>query len=118
MKKSFKICIITVAIFLCILICILPNKRNEEYPSDLYEKISEINDNESLIGLSEEEVIEILGEPLYEDNIYGRIVYTFEAGYTTKKSFLGKEYGSKVYHFRVCFDENNKVINTYMWLTT
>ena len=56
MKKSFKICIMIVAIFLCILICILPNKRNEEYPSDLYEKISEINDNESLIGLSEEEV--------------------------------------------------------------
>lgn len=43
----------------------LYNYKNETI-DNLYIKMKEMVDNKSLIGLSEEEVIELLGEPIKE----------------------------------------------------
>ena len=39
-----------------------------ETPDDLYTEIKEMNDDQSLIGLSSEEVIKLLGEPEHKYN--------------------------------------------------
>ena len=39
-----------------------------EKPNELYIKMQEFNNNQSLVGLSKEEVIELLGEPESEYN--------------------------------------------------
>ena len=39
-----------------------------EKGDELYVKMKELNDNQSLIGLSLEEVVELLGKPKYEYN--------------------------------------------------
>ena len=43
-----------------------------EKPDKVYTKMKELNDSEKLIGLSKEEVIELLGEPIKNsrDNLY------------------------------------------------
>lgn len=86
-----------------------------EIPDDVYIKMQEINDNKSLIGLSEEEVVGLLGEPRYQ-YIDGenKQNYVYNAGITVKKRLLGNSYGRKVYDFLIDFDENNKVYYTYI----
>ena len=110
MKRETKIIIV---IIFCILICIL--EKVYEIPDVENIKIQEINDNKSLIGLSEEEVVELLGEPRYQ-YIDGedKQSYVYNAGTTVKKRILGNSYGRKVYDFRINFDENGKVKHTYI----
>lgn len=112
MKKSFKsIGIIVILLFL--LICIV--WHNKEYPDDVYVKMAEINENKTIIGLSEEEVVELLGKP---DNEYTDIEkknnYIYFAGNTIKKSFFTGEYGRKVYELLIDFDRSGKVEYVYM----
>ena len=110
MKRETKIII---AIIFFILICILG--KVYEIPDDNYIKMQEINENKSLIGLSKEEVVELLGEPRYQ-YIDGedKQSYVYNAGTTVKKRILGNSYGRKVYDFRINFDEDGKVEHTYI----
>ncbi len=85
-----------------------------EIPDDVYIKMQEINDNKSLIGLSEE-VVGLLGETRYQ-YIDGenKQNYVYTAGTTVKKRLLGNSYGRKVYDILIDFDENGKVEHTYI----
>lgn len=111
MKKETKLIIIV--IIFGVLIYILG--KVYEIPDDKYIEMQEINDNKGLIGLSEEEVVELLGEPRYQ-YIDGedKQSYVYNAGTTVKKRILGNSFGRKVYDFRINFDENGKVEYTYI----
>ena len=61
MRKIIKL-IGIVIILIFIGICVLEKECSDE----LYIKMSAINDNKILIGLSEEEVVELLGEPRHK----------------------------------------------------
>lgn len=65
MKKILKIIGISIIVLfvLCGLIFV---QDNILYTNDLYIKMNEITDNKSLIGLSETDLIELLGEPKYK----------------------------------------------------
>lgn len=108
MKATLKIivvCIIAVFVLLCASAFI---QDNILYPDDLYKKMNEINENKSLIGLSDTDVIELLGEPKYKSE--QRIKsYTYSAGTTVKKSIFVGDYQKRFYDLQINFDENNKV---------
>lgn len=112
MRKIIKILGIVIIL---IFVCVIGIGHNKEYPDDVYAKMTEINDNKTLIGLSEEEVIELLGKP---DNEYIDIEkknnYIYFAGATIKKSFFFGEYGRKVYELLIDFDASGKVEYAYI----
>lgn len=86
---------------------------HNEIPNDLYIKMNEINDNKSLIGLSEKEVIGILGEPWYKDTYDDNtMLYDYSAGKIIDKSLCGDLDGPKYYELRVWFNEEGKVYST------
>ncbi len=102
-------------VIILIFVCVTGIGHNKEYPDDMYIKMTEINENKTLIGLSEEEVIELLGKP---DNEYIDIEkknnYIYFAGATIKKSFFSGEYGRKVYELLIDFDRSGKVEYAYI----
>lgn len=107
----FKI-IIIIIILLCIFI-ILITIINQK-PNDLYREMKRINDNESLIGLSKEQVVELLGEPskIYKDSDIGKEVYKYNAGHIfVEITFWGKTHW---YVLSINFDETDKVESTLM----
>lgn len=112
MRKILKLlCIVIILIF----VCIIWIGHNKEYPDDVYIKMTEINDNKTLIGLSEEEVVELLGEPNDEYiDIENKKNYIYFAGTTIKKSFFTGEYGQKVYELLIDFDASGKVEYAYI----
>ena len=108
MKKIFKIVVICVIAFFVFLSVLIFVQDNILYPDDLYIKMNEINDNKSLIGLSETDVIELLGEPKYKSE-QGTKSYTYSAGTTVKKSIFVGSYHKRSYDLQISFDEDNKV---------
>ena len=86
---------------------ILINYRSETI-DEKYIKINEIVNNESLIGLSEEEVVELLGEPgdKFTDNRLGFTFYEYGAGTIFEEWFWGKCYQTKYYRLTILFDKN------------
>ena len=60
------------------------------------------------MGLSETDIIELLGEPKFKSE-GKRKTYTYSAGTTVKKSILVGEYQPRFYDLQINFDENNKV---------
>lgn len=112
MRKVLKLLSIVIIL---IFVCVIGIGHNKEYSDDMYIKMTKINDNKTLIGLSEEEVIELLGKP---DNEYIDIEkknnYIYFAGATIKKSFFSGEYGRKVYELLIDFDRSGKVEYTYI----
>lgn len=82
------------------------------YPDNLYKKMNEINDNKTLVGLSEEEVVELLGEPKFKSDERGVKSYTYIAGTTVKKNIFVGKYQARGYDLNIRFDENNKVKST------
>lgn len=111
--KKIKILIYAIVLIFCVVI-----SRNLGYsfmlyisakPDKVYVKMNEINDNQNLIGLSKEEVIELLGKPKYERNSENRITYIYDAGKITNYFFLGE---MEFYELIIVLDENNKVIST------
>lgn len=82
-----------------------------EKPNDLYIEMQEINDNQKLIGLSKEQVVTLLGEPMekYSDEYNWR----YNAGKITNGYFwCGRTIildDSYAYELRISFDENDKV---------
>lgn len=113
-NKNLKIFIYAIIIIVCIIVC-----RNlgypvmhylSEKPDEVYTKMKELNDSEKLIGLSKEEVIELLGEPQKDsrDNLY-----IYDAGTLTNYLFLGER---EFYDLFIWFDENDIVKSTEMHL--
>ena len=104
-SKTFKIIIIALILF-----CAFFLFYDYEIISDSYIEMNEMVDNKRFIGLSEEEVIKLLGEPMIEyrgiDNTQN---YTYSAGTTSKKHFWSREYNRKVYELEIDFDKNGKV---------
>ncbi len=88
-----------------------------EKPDEKYIRMKEINDKESLIGLSREEVKEVLGEPnmKYDFPKY-KDVYRYDAGIKEKGLFVGNICVifdcTDAYALNVGFDENDKVKST------
>lgn len=88
-----------------------------EKGDELYVKMKELNDNQSLIGLSLEEVVELLGKPKYEYNDKkNKKRYKYYAGKIIKEPILGNTKTFDSYQMNVCFDENDKVKRTYIKL--
>ena len=109
-NENFRIFIYAIVIIVCIIVC-----RNlgysvmqylSEKPDKVYTKMKEINDSKKLIGLSKEEVIELLGEPQgnSRDNLY-----IYDAGTLTNYLFFGER---ESYDFFIWFDENDIVKST------
>ena len=111
-SKTFKI-IITPIILLCAFI-MLYNYKNETI-DNLYIEMKEMVDNKSLIGLSEEEVVELLGEPRYKyTDRENKENYTYSAGKIFKEWFWGRCYSTKYYQLEMDFDERGKVEYVYI----
>ena len=88
-----------------------------ETPDNLYTEIKEMNDDQSLIGLSSEEVIKLLGEPKHEySSGEDKKRYIYSAGEIFKESYWGYSYSHEYYEFYVSFDENGKVEDTFIKL--
>ena len=104
-SKKFKI-ILLVIISICVCI-VLSNYRNETI-DEKYIKLNEIVNNESLIGLSEDEVVELLGKPGYIDTDprQGFTFYEYGAGTIYEEWFWGKCYKTKYYRLTILFDKN------------
>lgn len=116
-SKGLKTLII-ISIVFCVCMTVINIK--EERPSEQYIKMQKIDNDNSLIGLSKEEVIALLGEPSYAKHIEkdGKEFYRYHAGSIDKGLFLGKKsllfdcsYG---YVLNVYFDEHDKVSSTSM----
>lgn len=104
-SKSLKaILLVIISICICVM---LSNYRNETI-DEKYIKINEIVNNESLIGLPEEKVVELLGEPGRKstDTRVGFTFYEYDAGTIFEEWFWGKCYQTKYYRLNIVFDEN------------
>lgn len=77
-----------------------------EMPDKVYMEMKEINDSKKLIGLTKDEVVTLLGEPLHKSTDKH---YIYDAGKTTNYLFFGER---EFYDFFVWFDENDKVKST------
>ena len=111
-SKTFKIIIIAI-ILLCAFI-MLYNYKNETI-DNLYIEMKEMVDNKSLIGLSEEEVVELLGEPRYKyTDRENKENYTYSAGKIVKEWFWSRCYSTKYYQLEMDFDERGKVEYVYI----
>lgn len=113
-SRTFKILII---IIILLFVCIILINIKSEKPSDLYRQMKQISDNQSLIGLSKEQVVTLLGEPIYEK--YSREEenkYSYHAGsigkglfFCNKAIFFDCYYG---YILNIYFDERDIVEHT------
>ena len=112
-NKKIKIAVYLIIILVCGFVSIKGGYAFLAYesakPDKTYSEINKINDNKSLIGLSKEEVKNILGEPLKETDEEKNNYYTYNGGTVTDMLFFGER---KSYIFRIYFDENNKVERT------
>ena len=108
--EKFKSFIYAIVIFFCVLVSMKLGYSFISYesakPDEQYIEMNEINDNQSLIGLSKEQVVELLGKP---DHAEDEGTYYYDAGKVTNYLLLGLR---DFYELRVVFDENNVVIST------
>ena len=108
-SKTFKI-ILLVIISVCV--CIMLINYRSETMDEKYIKINEIVNNKSLIGLSKEEVVELLGEPSRDSgDIRPNLgsIYEYSAGTIFEEWFWGKCYQTKYYRLNIWFDKNGIV---------
>ncbi len=105
--KQLKILIYAIIIIICVVVSINLGYSALAYvsakPDKVYTEMKEINDNQSLIGLSKEQVIALLGKPRGKEDID---VYYYDAGTITNYLFFGE---MDFYELRIIFDENNIV---------
>ena len=113
-----KILIIAI-IILCILIVFITLIHIEpDKPNELYTKMKEINDSQGIIGLSKEQVVELLGKPakINKSKDTDKEVYLYNAGYIFKEIDWRKKFTlwSKTYYyvFSVNFDQTDKAEST------
>ena len=109
-NKIFKFFIYTIIVILCVFIFRYLGYSVmlylSEKPDKIYTEMQEINDSKELIGLSKEEVIALLGEPMESST---DSMYVYDAGTLTNYLFLGER---EFYDFFVFFDKNDKVKST------
>lgn len=111
-NKTFKIILIA-TILLCVFIVLGTYK--DETIDNLYIEKKEMVDNKSLIGLSEEVVVELLGEPRYQyTDRENKKNYTYGAGTIFKEWFWGQCYSTTYYQLEIEFDEIDKVEYAYI----
>ena len=88
-NKNKKIFIYAIIIILCIMVCKNLGYPVMQYlsekPDEIYTKMKELNDSEKLIGLSKEQVVELLGEPQKNSR---DDLYTYDAGTLTNYLFF------------------------------
>ncbi len=106
-SKVLKI-LIVISILLGVGIALINTIK--ERPSEQYVKMEEINHNKNLIGLSEEQVIELLGKPIkiYTYNNIDKKVYMYSAGYITEGT------RKHSYVLKVIFEGTDKVTSTVL----
>ena len=109
-NKIFKFFIYTIIIILCVFIFRYLGYSVmlylSEKPDKVYTEMQEINDSKELIGLSKEEVIALLGEPMESST---DSMYVYDAGTLTNYLFLGER---EFYDFFIFFEKNDKVKST------
>ena len=76
-----------------------------EKPDKVYTEMKELNDSNELIGLSKDEVLQLLGVP--SDSTDDMLIY--DAGKVTNYLFFGER---EFYDLFIWFDENDKVSST------
>ena len=108
-SKILKI-LMAVAVLFCI--CTILMNIKHEKPDDVYVKMNEINAEQGLIGLSEEEVITLLGEPEGIDNEENETTFTYDGGRIGKGLFFFNRAilfdCYYVYDLEVVFNENDE----------
>ena len=108
--EKFKLFIYATVIFFCVLVSMTLGNSFLLYesakPDEQYIEMNEINDNQSLIGLSKEQVVELLGKPDWAED---ERTYYYDAGKVTNYLLFGLR---DSYELRVVFDENYIVIST------
>jgi len=111
--KKFRILVYVMIILICGYVSVKAGYAFLLYesarPDKIYTEMKEINDNQSLIGLSKEEVVELLGNPYKEIDNEDRNIYEYDAGKISNRLFFGE---SDFYKLRIVFDENDKVQST------
>lgn len=116
-KIASKILKTLIIIVVLLYATIIMGSFKSETSNDVYKEIKEMNDKQSLIGLSKEKVIELLGKPKYEYNSgENETKYEYYAGEISKESYWGFCYSHEYYEFKVFFDENGRVKHTSMKL--
>lgn len=109
-NKIFNFFIYTIIVILCVFIFRYLGYSVmlylSEKPDKIYTEMQEINDSKELIGLSKEEVIALLGEPMESST---DSMYVYDAGTLTNYLFLGER---EFYDFFIFFDKNDKVKST------
>ena len=116
-KSRIAKILLSMTVFLFVFILIF--NFNDERTDYLYREMKEISDHKTLIGLTKEEVVNILGEPTdkYESG-QNKEVYCYNAGKLDKGIFWGnkaiRSYGCEL---KVVFNEKDKVEYTSMHLT-
>ncbi len=116
MKKKIKwVCIILV-IIIGFSLYIIANEitSGKEQPDEQYIKMYEIDINNSLVGLSKEEVIEQLGEPV-EIYTYSDKVYMYNAGHIYEGLIFGhRNFWTEKHNYvlYITFEETEKVKST------
>lgn len=109
---ALKILIITVIVLFSFFI--VSNFSTQE-TDDLYVEMNHFNDNQTLIGLSPEQVEAVLGKPMYEyTNKEEEKRYLYHAGKIYKTSFFGKTYSTEYYEMMILFDIHDNVYHTYI----
>ena len=109
-NKIFKFFIYTIIVILCVFIFRYLGYSVmlylSEKPDKIYTEMQEIYDSKENIGLSKEEVIALLGEPMESST---DSMYVYDAGTLTNYLFLGER---EFYDFFIFFDKNDKVKST------
>ena len=108
-SKTFKIILLVI---ISVGVCIMLINYRSETMDEKYIKINEIVNNKSLIGLSKEEVVELLGEPSEDSgDIRPNLgsIYEYSAGTIFEEWFWGKCYQTKYYRLNIWFDKNGIV---------
>ena len=109
-NKIFKFFIYTIIVILCVFIFRYLGYSVmlylSEKPDKIYTEMQEINDSKELIGLSKEEVIALLGEPMESST---DSMYVYDAGTLTNYLFLGER---EFYDFFKIKKKNDKVKST------
>ena len=120
-EKRFIIFTILITITVAVLVYFVGGFifKEREKADDLYLELYEINTNNSLVGLSKEEVVERLGEPIkiHQYSNEDKETYMYKGG----NIYVGIIWGGynifttrTYYEFYVDFDENDKVESTSM----
>lgn len=115
-SETFKIVICVIILLLCECVSIITGNLFLKYesarPDKLYVEMKKIDDNETLIGLSKKQVVELLGEP---QNKSDEEAYIYSAGKISNMLLFGE---SDFYHLRIVFDENGIVTSTSIRMDT